>query len=110
MNQNAVAGGILLIAMAVTALACTWAPLTDGGRGVRVLQESEVTQCQKLGRATSKTRDTVALFARNDRKIREEIESLARNEAAELGGDAVVPIGAATDGRQSFDVYRCGTP
>jgi hypothetical protein len=110
MKQKATAGGIVMTVMAATALACTWAPLTDAGRGVRVAQASEVTQCQKVGRATAATRDTIANFARNDRKIREELESLARNEGAELGGDAVVPIGAAKDGRQSFDVYRCGTP
>ena len=110
MNQKAIAGGIFVMALSLAALACTWAPLTDAGRGVRVLQASEVTHCQQIGRATAKTRDTVANFARNDRKIREELESLGRNEGAELGGDAIVAIGAATDGRQAYDVYRCGTP
>jgi len=110
MSQIRTVSGIIMIVTALPVLACTWAPLTDGGRGVRVLQATEVASCQKLGQATAKTRDQVAYFARNDRKVREELESLARNEGAEMGGNAIVPVGAAREGRQSFDVFRCETP
>jgi hypothetical protein len=104
------ASGIIALAIVAPMLGCTWVPITSEGQEVRILQSMEVTDCKKIGTTTAKTSDRAVFFARTDRKIREELDSLARNEAAELGGDAVVPIGSATDGRQSFDVYRCETP
>lgn len=110
MNRNEILSGIVVLAIAVLTLACTWAPLTPEGRSVRVLRASEVTGCLKVGKATAQTREQVVNFARSDRKVREELESLGRNEGAELGGDAIVPVGNPAGGRQSFDVYRCRTP
>ncbi len=101
---------IIGCAIALTMLSCTWVPLTDEGQSVRVLQADATADCKKVGRIGSKTADRVVIFARSDQKVREELKSLARNEASGLGGDAIVPIGTATDGRQSFDVYRCKTP
>ncbi len=101
---------IIVCAIVLSMLACTWIPLTDEGQSVRVLQADATADCKKVGKIGSKTADRVVIFARSDQKVREELESLARNEAVEMGGDAIVPIGTATDGRQSFDIYRCETP
>lgn len=101
---------LVQLAILGATLSCVFAPVSSEGEKVSVLKASEVTQCQKVGTATSKTADTVAIFARTDRSIQEEVESLARNEAAGLGGDAVVPTSPIKDGRQSFDVYRCAKP
>jgi hypothetical protein len=104
-----IASIIFMLAILVPALGCTWVPLTSEGEKVRVLQEGAVTDCQKVGKVTSKTSDRIWIFARTDRKVREELESLSRNEAVDLNGDAIVPIGAVTEGRQTFEVYRCET-
>ena len=102
-----ITGVIIICGVAVPALGCTWVPLTDKGRDVRILQASQAADCQKVGTVHCKTADRVVIFARSDRKMREELESLARNEAAELGGNGIVPIGTMKDGRKSFDAYRC---
>ena len=107
MKAIGTASALIIFAIVVPVLACTWVPLTSRGQSVRILQASEVANCEKIGETTATTRDRVIIFARSDRKVREELESLARNEAAELGGDAIVRIGTATDGRQVFHVYRC---
>jgi hypothetical protein len=104
-----IASIISVFAILVPALGCTWVPLTSEGEKIRVLQASAVTDCQKVGKVTSKTSDRIWIFARTDRKVREELESLSRNEAVDLNGDAIVPIGAVTEGRQTFEVYRCET-
>jgi len=96
------------LALLVAVIGCTWVPLTSEGENVRIRRASEVAACEKLGTTTSKTADRVVLFARTDRKVHDELESLARNEAAEMGGDTVVPTGPVSEGRQAFDVYRCG--
>jgi hypothetical protein len=102
---------IIGCAIALSMLSCTWVPLTEEGQNVRVLQANATAGCKKVGEIGSKTADRVVIFARSDRKVREELEFLARNEASDLGGDAIVPIGTpTTNGRQSFDVYRCELP
>ena len=98
---------IAMFTILVSALGCNWVPLTSEGEHVRVLQARAVTDCQSVGKVTSKTSDRVIIFARSDRKVREELESLARNEAVGLNGNAIVPIGTEINGRQSFEVYRC---
>ena len=98
---------VIMCAVTASTLGCTWVPLTDEGGNVRTLQANAAEDCQKISTVSSKTADRVVIFARSDRKVREELESLARNEAADAGGNAIVPIGTMTNGRQSFDVYRC---
>ena len=102
-----ITSAVIMCAIAVPTLGCTWVRLTDEGGNVRILRASAVADCQKISTVSSKTADRVVIFARSDRKVREELESLARNEAADSGGNAIVPIGAIGNGRQSFDVYRC---
>jgi hypothetical protein len=88
-------------------LGCTWVPLTEEGANVRILRADAAADCEKVSTVSSKTADRVLVFARSEQKVREELESLARNEAAEAGGNAIVPLGTVANGRQSFDVYRC---
>ena len=97
---------IIVMCIAGATLGCTWVPLTDGGGSVRIVEASAAADCRKISTVNSKTTERVVL-ARSDRKIREELESLARNEAAVMGGNAIVPIGAVEAGRQSFEIYRC---
>jgi hypothetical protein len=104
-----IAGGFIMLAIVLPAAGCTWVPLTAEGQSVRILDATDVAGCQKLGTTTSKTAAQVLIFARTDRKVHEELESLARNEATEMGGDALVATSTPTEGRQSFDVYRCET-
>ena len=88
-------------------LACNWVPLTEGGQAVRLAKPAEVKSCETLGRTHAQTTDRVVLFARSDQKIEQELQSLARNEAAQMGGDAIAAAGPVDGGRQTFDVYRC---
>ena len=97
--------------MAATALAtaCTWVPLNEAGQGVRVVRQADVGDCEKVGTARVNTRDTVGIFARSSRRVAQELQNLARNDAAsELDGDTIVARGPVEKGgRQVFDVYRC---
>ena len=101
-------GVIVLIAVSISA--CSWVTLTPEGRKTRVATAAEVSGCRKVGLTTSTTKAVVAGFERNEDRVKEELQFLARNAAPDLGGDTVVPVGAPRDGRQTFDVYRCGGP
>jgi hypothetical protein len=50
----------------------------------------------------------IAGIDRKQMKVRDELESLARNEAATLGADTVQALGEPRDGEQRFAAYSCG--
>ena len=98
----------VIAGVAALAGGCTWVKLTEPGSDVRVGTVAQVASCKKLGATHAKTSTKIAFFARSARKIDSELESLARNEAAEMGADTIVAQGpASSEGRRSFDVYQC---
>jgi hypothetical protein len=86
---------------------CTWVPLTDAGAGVNQATADQVAHCRHVGAVSSSTQDKIGV-QRSRGKVAEELVVLARNEAASIGGDTIVPAGAPVEGRQDFTVYRCG--
>jgi len=100
----------LVLFLAFSLSACTWVNLTPGGEKVRVLSAQEVQSCTKKGKTTVGIKAEVAGIERNREKVKEELETLARNAAVDLNGDTVVPTSEVKDGKQTFDVYRCINP
>ncbi len=94
--------------MAAVWSGCTWVPLSPEGRGVLIASDAAVAACESIGTAHSKVAARAGPFRRSDWKVQEELENLARGEAARMGGDTIVPQSAPDAGRQSFRVYRCG--
>jgi len=89
--------------------ACTWVKVTPEGAKVRVATSSEIGSCESKGEVTSSLKSRVGAFERKPGKVAGELETLARNEAALMGGDTVVAKTNVKEGRQIFDVYRCQT-
>jgi len=87
--------------------ACTWVDMTPQGEKVRVLSAAEVTGCKRVGKTNVNTASKIGLLDRHPEKVQEELNTLARNSATELGGDTVVPVGEPTEGRQVFEIYHC---
>jgi hypothetical protein len=87
--------------------ACTWIPLTDAGSTVQVRRSDQVQGCERKSRVTASVKDRIGAISRSEDKVREELQTLARNEAASGGGNVVVAMTEPTDGRQVFVVYRC---
>lgn len=96
-----------VVLMFLSVSACTWVTLTPEGEKVRVLSANEVTRCQHVGQTTSSTTAKLVGVNRHDNAIQNELETLARNSAINLGGDTVVPDGVIKEGKQIFQVYRC---
>lgn len=98
----------LLIGVGATVLVsgCTWVKLTADGAKVRQASAAEVAACTRVGVANAMTKDRV-LVKRSAEKVQEELIVLAANEAASMGGNAIVPEGVAVEGRQTFVVYKC---
>jgi hypothetical protein len=96
-----------LIAIVLFSLGCTWVKLTAEGEKVRVLSAVEVKSCKQLGKTTTTLKDKIAGISRSKEKVKKEMESLARNSAADMGGDTVVPVSNVENGKQTFEVYKC---
>lgn len=99
-----------LVLSVVLLSSCTWVKLTPQGEKVRVLSAAEVSSCKKLGKTTSSLKDKIAGIRRNKEKVEKEMQALARNTAADMGGDTVVPVTEVSEGKQTFDVYKCVNP
>ncbi len=102
---------LVLLAVASTLLlsACTWVPLAPGARNVRVVAAGAAPGgCEKRGEVAVSVKDSVAFYERNALRVRDELETLARNEAPGLQADTLQPLGDPADGEQRFAAYRCG--
>jgi hypothetical protein len=96
----ALCGGLILSS-------CTWVKVTAKGESVRLVQSVRAVEpCKKLGQISTKVVSQV-IFNRDPETVASELADLARNEAALMGGDTIVPASDIFDGRRSFGVYQC---
>lgn len=90
--------------------ACTWVKMEPDGARVRVLAADAITDgCTTRGEIGVSVKDKVGLYRRNDLKVRDELETMARNEAVGLSADAIKPLDEPYAGEQRFAAYRCGS-
>lgn len=85
---------------------CTWVRLTDAGDAVVVLEQAPA-DCVRVGRVTSASKETVAGIGRNADRLGDEVEILARNEAATMGANTIVPTSVIEDGRRTYEAWNC---
>jgi hypothetical protein len=95
-----------VIVLAALAPGCTFVKYTEAGAKVRVATADEVVACERVGAASATTKDRI-LLPRVEDKVKRELDTLACNEAAAIGGDTVVPEGPREKGTQRYIVYRC---
>ena len=101
---------IICIASAALMLsACSSLKLTEGGEKVRVLDPAEIASCKNLGRTNTSVTDRVIIERPAD-AVAEELQIVARNSGARMGGDTIVPLTVIEDGQQTFVVYKCVNP
>ena len=103
LNRFGVTSLLVLIGLA----GCTWVKLTSEGEKVAMVNSADPA-CNKLGTTTSIGRSEVASIERNQAKVATELETLARNHAAGMGGNTILPAGPVTEeGQRTFTVYDC---
>jgi len=86
---------------------CTWVKPEPGSERIRIASADAVAACTRQGTTRASLRDRVASVQRKPGKVAEEIETLARASALEMGGDTLVPIGPVVNGAREFVVFRC---
>lgn len=97
---------LLVVLLSLSASACTWVHMAPGASAVRVASAAPAS-CDKRGEVEVSVKHSIALIERNALRVREELETLARNEAPGLGADTIHPLGEPAGGTQRFAAWRC---
>jgi len=99
---------LAVVCLITAAGGCSWVKPTELGARVRVATTGEVEDCADAGTTHVSVMDKLGVVDRNQAKVAEELATLARNSAVQLGGDTVVATTEIVDGAQTFAVYQCG--
>lgn len=98
----------LCLALVLPLSACTFVKMAPGGERIQVVaQTKDMSACEKRGEIVVSVKDRLGPYERDALRVRDELETLARNEAPSLRADSVQPKAAPEDGEQRFTAYRC---
>jgi hypothetical protein len=98
-----------VLATVAFASGCTWVHMAPGASAVRVVSAGPAPAgCVRRGEITVSVKDRLGFYERNELRVREELETLARNEAPGLQADTIQPLAVPDDGAQRFAAWRCG--
>ena len=95
-----------LAVLFLTLTGCAFVQVSEEGAAVTQATAPDVLNCTDVGTVQSQTQSRV-LIERGSDKVKQELIDLARNQAASMGANAIVPIGEPENGRQSFRAYKC---
>ncbi len=99
---------IVMLLTLLASSACTWVKLEKNGAIVRVAGAGEaLSGCTFKGDITTTVTNRIVGVERNSIKVADELETLARNEAAALGANVIQPKGPPVAGEQSFTAHLC---
>ena len=96
---------LLLLGLLCVMVGCG-AELTLQGSKVNVGKESDLKRCQMLG-STRLSLTPTRVKIMKEEQIKEQLIIEARNFAARVGGNMVLPIAPIEEGEQSFKIYNC---
>jgi len=100
---------LVVLALVLAVSGCTWVHMAPGASAVRVIPAGAApTGCQQRGEVAVSVKGRIGFYERNPLRVREELETLARNEAPGLQADTLQPLGEPKDGEQRFAAYLCG--
>lgn len=96
-----------LVAVAITLAGCTFVKLTPEGKTVDIRANSSTAACKKIGTLSVSGVSKVGFIDRKGSTVSNELTSQARNDAAGMGANVLVPKGEPVDGKQQFVAYSC---
>ena len=106
---GAAPGMALALAFATTLSACTFVKMGPGADDVRVVGPGQLPAgCERRGVVEVSVKNRLGPYERDEMRVRDELETLARNEAPSLSADTIQPQAPPADGAQRFLAFRCG--
>ena len=99
---------LIAVSLLLSLSACTWVPMAPEASKVRVLPAGAApANCEKRGEVTVSVTHNLAFYERNALRVRDELETMARNDAMGIPANAVQPLGDPSNGEQRFAAYHC---
>jgi hypothetical protein len=98
---------LLVIIASLILASCTWVKLSPEGEKISIRTLDQVSDCIKIGKTRAMLKDKIAGVHRNKEKVQKELETLARNTAATMDADTIVPASEIENGEQEFTVFKC---
>ncbi len=86
---------------------CTFVHMAPGASKVKVIATAP-TGCEKRGEVEVSVKDRLGPYERSEAQVRDELETLARNEAPSLSADSISPLTPSRNGEQRWAMWRCG--
>ena len=97
-----------LLLLVLPVAACTWVPLEPEAKQVRVVPAGAAPAgCTRAGEVEVSVQHSVGFYERNPLKVRDELETLARNKAPGVPANTLQPLGEPADGTQNFAAWNC---
>lgn len=99
-----------LLTVAALASGCTWvtpSPETVGKK-IAVVDGVDVAHCRLMARADLSVPDKLGTLQRLPEDMQNDLQTLAKNQAAGAGDDTVAPLTTQVGGTQTWGLYICG--
>ena len=98
-----------MAAIVVAISSCSFVQMAPGAEDVRVVGDGQLPAgCVKRGEVEVSVKDRLGPYSRDELRVKDELEVLARNEAPGLDADTIQAKGPIVDGGQRFMAFRCG--
>ena len=104
--MNTIKNIVLLFGLLIVIAGCASPELTLQGSQVNVGKESDLKRCQMLG-STRLSLSPNRVRWMKEEQMKKQLAIEARNFAARIGGNMILPAGVPEEGRQSFKIYNC---
>ena len=98
---------ILLLGCLLSLSACTFVHMAPGASKVKC-PGRRADGCEKRGEVEVSVKDRLGPYERSEAQVRDELETLARNEAPGVSADSISPLTRPNDGEQRWAMWRCG--
>ncbi len=100
----------ILLAIAATLTACSFVTLNPAAQNVTVAPNAnQLTNCKFVGKTNVSLWSKAETF-QSQKTSESQLDTLARNEAATMGGNFVAPESAINNGQRTYRVYNCQAP
>ncbi|MCE3269335.1 MAG: hypothetical protein K0R49_1587 [Burkholderiales bacterium] len=98
---------MISLCIVLLATGCSFVSLDSQARDITVLEDANlVKDCKSLGDTNVSLWSKAETF-QSRTKVESQFDTLARNQAATMGGNTVVPHSQTIKGQRKYSVYNC---
>jgi|SRR6185437_42328 len=98
---------MLLFCTGMVITACSFVSLDPQARDINVVENANsLKNCKSLGNTTVTLWSKAETF-QSQQTVEGQLDTLARNQAATMGGNTVTPHSPINNGQRTYSVYNC---